>query len=253
MEWRDRGLVIGLRRHGETSAIAEIMTREHGRHLGLVRGARSAERRAVLQPGNDVHIVWRARLSEHLGTFTLEPIVMRTALLMDRAPALHGLNLIGALLRLLAERERHGALCDAAERIADRLAGEADLLLSAALLVRFELAILAELGFGLDLACCAATGERQDLAYVSPKSGRAVGRDSGLPWADRLLALPRFLHADAASAPTEQDVAQAFALTGYFLRRDLFDPRGLPLPDARAAFLGSVAQSARQPDARATP
>jgi DNA repair protein RecO (recombination protein O) len=232
MEWHDDGLIIGLKKYGETSVILEAMTPAHGRHLGLVRGGRSKRWQPLLQPGNSVTLVWRARLDEHLGLYAVEVTKPRAANLMASALALHGLNHLAALLRLLAERDPHPALYETALLIADRL-GDAP---TAAALVRFELAILAELGFGLDLTSCAATGVREDLIYVSPKSGRAVSRASGAPYHDRLLALPAFLGDERVEAGSDA-LSEAFRLTGYFLERDVFQPRGLPMPQARQAYL----------------
>jgi DNA repair protein RecO (recombination protein O) len=233
MEWRDEGLIIGLKKHGETSVILEAMTAAHGRHLGLVRGGRSKRWQPLLQPGNSVDLVWRARLDEHLGLYTVEVTKPRAAAVMASALALHGLNYLGALLRLLAERDPHPALYEAAFVIADQLD---DRHATPAALVRFELAVLAELGFGLDLTRCAATGTTADLTFVSPKSGRAVSRTSGEPYQDRLLPLPSFLRDESQSVAAAQ-VAEGFRLTGYFLERDVFLPRGLKMPAARHAYL----------------
>ncbi len=241
MEWRDEALIIGIRKHGETNVIVEAMTSAHGRHLGLVRGGRSRRMQPMLQPGNDVVLTWRARLHEHLGLYGVEVTRPRAARLMASGAALHGVNLLAALLRLLAERESHPGLYAAASLIADHLD---DAKIAPALLVRFELALLAELGFGLDLSRCAATGATEDLIYVSPKSGRAVSRQAGAPYQVRLLRLPGFLRSDAiAENPTPSDLSDAFELTAYFLERDVFGPRGLDLPDARRAYLAEVAKS----------
>jgi len=237
MEWRDEGLVIGLKRHGEAAVIVEAFTREHGRHLGLVRGGRSLRTAATLQPGNSVGLVWRARLDEHLGYYAIEPLILRAAKLMGSAQALAGMNYLGALARLLAERDPHAGLYEALGVIADRLD---DPSLAPALVARFEARVLAEAGFALDLSECAATGTREDLIYVSPKSGRAVSASAGEPYRDRLLPLPRFFLTEAGANPSAQDVDAAFRLTGYFLLRDLFAPRGLELPDSRRAFLAAI-------------
>ncbi len=240
MEWRDEGVIIGVRRHGETSAVVEVMTRGHGRHLGLARGARSRSSAPVLQPGNSVMVTWRARLDAHLGAWTLEPTRLRFGAIMDSALALHGLSLLGALARLLPERDPHPALQQTIELVADHLHEPR---IAPALMARLELAILAELGFGLDLSACAATGATDDLIYVSPRSGRAVSREAGEPWRERLLPLPGFLagRGEAVDAPA---VADGFQLTGFFLERDIFGPRGLPMPDARRAFLAEVVKQA---------
>ncbi len=240
MEWGDEGIVIGVRRHGENSTIVEAMTRGHGRHLGLVRGGRTARLQSALQPGNSLGLVWRARLDEHLGAYAVEPLVMRAGRFIASGLALAGVVYLGALLRLLPERDPHESLFEGLELIADHLeeAGVAP-----ALVARFEAQVLAECGFALDLERCAATGTREDLIYVSPKSGRAVSASAGAPWRDRLLPLPAFLRQDAAPPPKAEEIADAFRLTGYFLMRDLFAPRSLPLPDARRAFLAAAAKA----------
>ena len=238
MEWRDDGIILGVKRHGETGAIVELMTRAHGRALGLVRGGRSRRQQTALQPGNSVDASWRARLEEHLGVFVIEPTCARAGALMESAAALNGLQHVSALLRLLPERDPHAALFETLELIADHLHEPR---IAPALVARFELAMLAELGFGLDLSDCVATGARDDLIYVSPRSGRAVSRAAGAPYAERLLPLPHFLsEADKIGTPSRQDVLNGFRLTGFFLERDVFLPRGLAAPDARAAFLASV-------------
>jgi len=236
MEWRDEALVLGVRRHGETSVIAELMTREHGRHLGMVRSGRSRAMQPVLQPGNTVEATWRARIEEHLGLYAIEPLRLRTSELMASPQALHGVGLLSALLRLLPEREPHINLFEMASLIASRLHEGG---LAPALMVRFEMAMLVELGFGLDLTECASTGAREDLVYVSPKSGRAVSRVAGEPWRDRLLPLPDFLMGDPSAPVAREAVAAGFRLTGFFLERDIFAPRGVGMPDARAAYLAS--------------
>jgi DNA repair protein RecO (recombination protein O) len=244
MEWHDEGLIIGTRKYGETSVILEAMTLSHGRHLGLVRGGRSRRMRPTLQSGNHVSLTWRARLDEHLGLYAIELTEPRASRLMASAAALHGLNLLAALLRLLAERDPHSDLYEAASRIADHLDDET---VAPTLLVRFELALLAELGFGLDLSRCAATGSTEDLVYVSPKTGRAVSRQAGAPYRDMLLRLPGFLrNAPSAENAGPSDLRDGFELTAYFLERDVFGPRGLPLPDTRRAYLAQVVKASEK-------
>jgi DNA repair protein RecO (recombination protein O) len=240
MEWRDEGIILGTRRHGETSAILEVMTRAHGRHLGLVRGGRSRRMQPLLQPGNRVELTWRARLDEHLGTYQAEALDLNAARLFDSAVAVFGLQTLAAHLRLLPERDPHAALYETLEIVLSHLddagaAGE--------LLVRFELMLLDELGFGLDLSQCAATGAREDLAYVSPKSGRAVSRGAGAAWHDRLLSLPAFLKRGSDQHGTGAEIDDAFRLTGFFLSRHVYEPRGMTEPGARAAFRAALGRS----------
>jgi len=234
MQWHDRAIILGVRRHGETSVIAEVMTRERGRHLGMVRSGRSRAMQPVLQPGNEVEVTWRARLDEHLGEFRVEPLTLRAARLMETATAVYGVQAMGALLRLLPERDPHPHLFEALEVILDNLHNPTD---AGELFVRFELAVLNDLGFGLDLTECAATGSRSDLAYVSPKSGRAVSRSAGAPWADKMLALPPFLNSEESRAADLDSLNAAFRLTAFFLHRHVYEPRGVEPAAAREGFV----------------
>jgi DNA repair protein RecO (recombination protein O) len=235
MQWSDDALVLGVRKHGESSVILELMTRAHGRHLGLVHGGRSKRMQPVLQPGSTVSATWRARLDEHLGTYTVEGGALRSARFIGSPLALYGLGAMAALLRLLPERDPHPALYDTATVLTEHL-DEPDL--APALFVRFEVAVLAEFGFGLDLASCGATGQERNLVYVSPKSGRAVSADAGEPYKNRLLSLPGFLRREAIlEAPSPDEIKAGFALTEHFLRLRVFEPRGLDLPEERARFV----------------
>ncbi len=238
MEWRDEGIVIGVRRHGEGSVLLEAMTRAHGRHLGMVRGGRAPRMQALLQAGNAVDLAWRARLDEHLGLYQVEPLHLRAASLMVSPAALYGLGVLGTLVRLLPERDPHPTLFETLNVVVEALRDPA---LAAPLVIRFELALLGELGFGLDLSACAATGATQELVFVSPKSGRAVSAKAGRPYVDRMLRLPAFLRDGGTDTlPDPQAVADGFALTGFFLARNVYEPRGIPTPAVRAAFIAAV-------------
>jgi len=239
MQWTDEGIVLGVRRHGEASAILELMTREHGRHLGLVRGGFGSRLKPVLQPGNSVSANWRARLDEHLGNYTVEAVDLRAASFFASPHAIYGVSHLAALMRLLPERDPHAGLYDGLMEILERLD---DASAAAPMVARFELQLLSELGFGLDLAQCASTGATAELIYVSPKSGRAVSRVAGEPWADKMLRLPAFLRA-AEAMPAGRDLADGFALTGFFLSRYVLEPRGLSLADERAHFIAALARA----------
>jgi DNA repair protein RecO (recombination protein O) len=239
MQWTDEGIVIGVRRHGEASAILELMTREHGRHLGMVRGGFGSRMKPILQTGNSVSANWRARLDEHLGNFTVEAMRQRASNFFGAPHAIYGVTHLAALMRLLPERDPHAELFEVFEGILDRLE---DPVVAAPLVARFELQMLTELGFGLDLEQCASTGATDDLIYVSPKSGRAVSRQAGAPYADRMLRLPDFLR-DNDTEPAGHDLADGFALTGFFLARHVLEPRGQLLSDERAHFIAALTRA----------
>ncbi|MEM1378412.1 MAG: DNA repair protein RecO [Pseudomonadota bacterium] len=240
MQWSGEGIIIGTRKHGETSLIVELMTRERGRHLGLVRGGRSRKLQPVLQPGNRIEVNWRARLDEHLGTYTTELVESHTARLMETSHGLNGIQLIGAHLRLLPERDPHPAMFDALTVLLEHI-NEPEL--AGPLMVRFELQLLEELGFGLNLTECAGTGTREDLIYVSPKSGQAVSRVAGAPWADKMLSLPSFLTAREGRQCTAEDLHASFKLTGFFFQRDVWGARGIDVPPSRDVFARGVAKA----------
>jgi len=233
MEWREEAIVLGAKRHGETSAIVDVLTRRHGRHAGLVRSGRSKRMRPVLQQGNIVEVNWKARLEEHLGSFTIEPIAMNAALVMDEPMRLAGLTTLTALCGLLPEREPHAELYEAGKLILSNMEHDE---IWPALLTRWEAGLLDSLGFGLDLSVCASTGQSQGLIYVSPKSGRAVSQQAGEPYKTRLLALPKFFLGDSSDIST-QNLIDGFELTGYFLHRHITGPRGIELPDSRERLI----------------
>lgn len=235
MEWRDEGILLCVRRHGETSAIIEALTRNYGRHAGLVRGGASKARAAVLQPGAQISIEWRARLASHLGTCKVEIIRSRAAAIMASREALAALNVVSALLvRLLPEREADSDFYHATLELVDALGeGEPEWPLRYA---RWELRLLRALGFGLDLEDCAATGVQDELVYVSPRSGHAVSRGAGAPYADRMLPLPQFLIGRGPA--TGAELGQALQLTGWFLENRVRPAFDLPeLPAARIRLL----------------
>lgn len=244
MQWSAEGIVIGTRKQGDSNLILEVMTPDRGRCLGLVRGGRSRRQQPALQLGNHLSLTWRARLDEHLGNFNVEPIQLRAAHLMQNALSIHGLQALCALLRLLPERDPHPRLYHALDVILDNLE---DPLLAGALIARFELRLLDELGFGLDLTECAATGTQDDLIWVSPRSGRAVCRVAGEPYRAKLFPLPNFMKASELRETATQDlcaedVQAAFNITGYFLFRWVYEPRGLTWPVARDSFLTTWAR-----------
>lgn len=233
MEWSDDAIVISVKPHGESAAILEALTKDHGRHLGLVRGGGSRKSKAALQPGNTLRVVWRARLNEHLGTFAMEPARMRAGEMLEHRAALAGLNAFtGVTSAALPEREPHRSVYDAGEILLAAMAGRS-IREWGPLYVRWEAGLLDELGFGLDLSQCASTGSTDDLVYVSPKSGRAVSRDAGEPYAPRMMTLPAFLLGTQNPTPSLADVAAGLRLTAHFLLERVLAPHGKELPPAR--------------------
>lgn len=241
MEWNDDAIVLSVRPHGETSAIVETLTREHGRHTGLVRGGASRRVRAVLQPGNTLHAQWRARLSDHLGNFSLELSLGRAGAMIESRDALLGLNAFTSVASAaLPEREPHAPVYAAAEILLDAIM-KYDFEHWAPLYVRWEAGLLNELGFGLDLSQCAATGDLDDLIYVSPKSGRAVSRAAGEAYRERLFPLPPFLLGSQNASPTAADIEAGLRMTEHFLFERVLRPHGRTMPAARQR-LGALGQ-----------
>lgn len=240
MDWRENGILLASRRHGETARIIEVFTREHGRHAGVVPGGASRKMAPLLQPGAELDLAWRARLSEHIGTFRVEPVRSR-AHLMEGRLALAALNAVAGLLTFsLPERAPHPALFDKTEALLD-MVGDGPVWPLAYL--RWEMALLDDMGFGLDLETCAVTGAREGLAYVSPKSGRAVSEAGAGAWKDRLLPLSPELAEGATGAPA--GVLQGLQVTGHFLANHLAPSLGeKPLPAARQRFVDLLAKSA---------
>lgn len=232
MEWTDEGIVLGVRRHGESSAIVELLTRAHGRHLGLVRGGSSSRMRPLLQPGNSVSAVWRARLDEHLGYYAIEGTTLRAATMLASSHAVYGVTHLASLARLLPERDPHRDIYEMLDRTLEDFDDSGA---AAAHLIKFELAMLAELGFGLDLDRCAVTGTNDGLVAVSPKSGRAVSAGEAEPYAGKLLPLPPFVREGGSGS--WEEIGQGLALTGHFLLRDLITERSRPVADARARLV----------------
>ncbi len=238
MEWTDEAIILGTRKHGETSVLLEVMTRTHGRHLGLVRGGRSKRLQPVLQAGNGLSVTWRARLENHVGQFAIELTTSRAAALMAKPLGTYGIQFIADLTRLLPERDPHPYLFQALEVIVDEFR-EGDV--AGELMVRYELALLSELGYGLSLDKCAASGATDDLIYVSPKSGRAVCREAGAPYHDRMLPLPVFLRGQAASNRLAfNEIAQGFRLSGFFLEKHIYGPAEKNAPGLRQSFIDAV-------------
>lgn len=233
MEWTDDAIVLGARHFGEGKLVAEVFAREHGRFGGVVHAGRKTL--PILQAGNLVHAAWKARLADQLGFFQpIEMVEPHATRLLDDPIALAGLSSAVALIRGAApERQAYPQLYDALIVLIEAMPENE---IWPALYARFELGLLAALGYGLDLTRCAITGAEEGLGWVSPRTGRAATVEAGAPHADLLLRLPPFLTNSEAEL-VEGDVADSFALAGYFLERRLFDQKGEGLPEARRRLI----------------
>jgi DNA repair protein RecO (recombination protein O) len=237
VEWEAPAIVLAARSYGEGDALATVLTGEHGAYRGLARGGASRARAGTWQPGNLLQVRWVARLSDQLGAFTGELVHPGAALAMDDPLALAVLSSACAVAEgALTDREPYPAVFAGLLHLITRLSQGPAVLGD---LVRWELALLAELGYGLDLASCALTGAADDLAWVSPRTGRAVSDAAAGTWKERLLAMPAFLR-----APDAEDWATGLALTGHFLARDAFGSQHRDLPPARTRLTDRVAAMA---------
>jgi DNA repair protein RecO (recombination protein O) len=239
MDWQSDAIILSVRKHGETSAIVDLFSEEKGRHAGLVRGGISRKMRPLLQPGNSVRVEWRARLDNHLGSFSVEPLKLRVAELMEDRLALAGLNAACAVAReVLPERQPSPQLYAAFDVLMNNLSVPE---VWPAIFIRWELGLLSALGYGLDLKACAATGGNDQLIYVSPRSGRAVSASAGEPYKDKLYPLPGFLLGEPQATP--EDIGNGLALTGYFLESRIMWEVNRPLPDARERMVSALIEA----------
>lgn len=240
IEWRDEGALLKVRKHGENSAIIEVFTQNNGKASGIVRGGTSRKIAPMLQPGAQLDVRWKARLESHLGTFTVEPVRSRAAQVMQDRVALAGLNSVtGILAFVLADRETHPPLYHRTIALLDLL-GQNDVWPLAYL--QWEVALLEDMGFAMDLSACAVSGLNDDLFYVSPRTGRAVSRMAAGEWADRLLPLPHVLLGKGNAGV--DDILTALGTTGHFLNNQLAKSLGnRALPDARQRFLDVLRRS----------
>ncbi|MEL6959378.1 MAG: DNA repair protein RecO [Pseudomonadota bacterium] len=241
MEWRDQGALLRVRGHGESSAIIEVFTQDHGKAAGIVRGGASRKIAPTLQPGAQLDVVWKARLEDHLGTFTVEPVRSRAALVMSDRMALAGLNAVTALLSfVLPERDPQREIYAQSIPLLDLL-GQSEVWPLAYL--KWEIALLEALGFGLDLSCCAVTGTTEDLVFVSPRSGRAVSREGAGEWATKLLPLPPVMLGQG-DAPLSE-IVDALQTTGHFLSAHVAASLGdRPIPEARMRLIDVLRKQA---------
>ncbi len=239
MDWRENGILLARRRHGENAAIIEVFTRDHGRHAGIVRGGTSRRMTPILEPGNQIDVTWRARLEDHLGTYTVEPVQSRAALLMADRVTLAGLNALTSLLCFaLPEREAHPNLYDGTLTVLNMLTSSPYWPMA---YLRWEMSLLEDLGFGLDLSACAVTGQTENLIYVSPKSGRAVSGAAAGKWKTKLLPLTPALVGGGDGTPT--DITEGLRTTGHFLKTGLATSLGnKPLPPARDRLIDMLIQ-----------
>jgi DNA repair protein RecO (recombination protein O) len=244
MHWSDEAIVLSIKKHGESSAVMRVLAKTHGVYGGVVKGASSKSNRGILQSGNVVSVNWNARLSEHIGTFKAELLEPVAAYLMSDALKLSALSSACALIEsAMPERHPYAKLYGEFRDLLERVKEADDWLTD---YVRFELSVLAESGFGLDLSRCAATGTTENLMYVSPKSGRAVSREAGEPYKEKMLKLPEFLITPSAQAE-EVSILDGLTLTGYFLEHWLLEPHRRRLPAARQRLIQTLQQTLYKP------
>lgn len=230
MEWQDQGILLSVRRHGEGAAIIEVLTAAHGRHAGLVRGGGSRKSAALLQPGNQLSLVWRARLEDQLGSFNVELNMARSTFLLSSRVMLYAFNALSAMLiRYLPEREPNSGIYNACQDLLERFSTDENWQHRYCL---FEFEMLEAIGYGIDLSQCAVTGQADELTHVSPKSGRAVCRAAAMGWEDKLLIYPRFLQHAELGQISADEFRQSLRLSGYFYQKHV--PVNQPnLPEAR--------------------
>ena len=241
MQWRSDAFVLTSRRHGESSAIINVLSREEGRYAGLVRGGAGKNRRPIIEPGNRITATWRARLEEHLGTFDCELVEAHAARWLGDPLRLSAMSsALGVAASALPEREAHPPVFDGLAILLASFEGDD----WPSVYIKWEIGLLTELGFGLDLSCCAATGQTDDLIYVSPKSGRAVSRNAGEPYMDKMLPLPAFL-CESGRAGNTEEITDGLRLTGFFLDNQVYAVSGSDLPDARKRFFQRLRKSGR--------
>lgn len=239
MEWREDGILLAVRRHGEHAVIIDVFTEKHGRHAGVVRGGAGRKIAPILQPGAQIDVTWKARLEEHLGSFSVEPVKSRAVQMMNNRETLAALNSVTALLTFtLPEREAHPVLYRKTLAMIEMI-GEGEFWALAYL--RWEISLLEELGFGLDLGRCAVSGSSENLNYISPKTGRAVSQDAAGEWVAKLLPLsPALVGAGDGST---RELLSGLSVTGHFLTSQIVPALGdKPLPAARARFVDVIAR-----------
>ncbi len=241
VSWEDEGIVLSVRRFGEHDAIVSLLTPTQGRHMGLVKGGSGKTKRSALQSGNVVKAWWRARLEDQLGNYTIEIIHNFAAEAMSDPLSLAGLSSLCAMAETtLPEREAHSEVHRLAMSLLANL-GEPGW---APAYVQWEMCLLRDMGYGLDLESCASTGVSDNLTFVSPRSGRAVSEDAAGPYRDRLLTLPAFLKGEGVT-PTTEDIVAGLKLTEHFFDVNVFAPHRREMPAARARFLAMLSGPAK--------
>ncbi len=242
IEWRDEGVLLAVRKHGENAVIIDVLTQSHGRHAGVVRGGAGRKQAPVLQPGAQLDLVWKARLEEHLGSFTVEPLRSRAAQVMTDPLALAGLSsTVGLLCFSLPEREIYPKLYTISVNLLDLMCVTDAWPLA---YLQWEIQLLEMLGFGLDLSRCAVSGGIDDLTYISPKTGRAVAAHHAGEWKTRLLPLVPCMKGEGNAENNE--ISEGLRTTGHFLEKWLAPSLGdRPLPVARQRLVDRLILSAR--------
>ena len=230
MRWESEGIVLGFSLHNEKSYILEVLTKEHGRHKGLIRGIHSKNLRSIIEPGNEVKVLWSGRLETHLGNFTIEPIKAWSSLMLSQKYKLTALSSLCSLVSLtMAEKQPNDLIYYNSKEMIKKISSDDDWIKD---YINWELELLSEIGYGIDLSKCAVTSKRDELVYVSPTSGRAVTLEGAGSYKDRLIKLPKFIVSKDAECDSN-DIVDGLELTEYFFRKRFFEPNNLNFPQSR--------------------
>ncbi len=231
MRWESEGIVLGFNLHNEKSYILEVLTKEYGRHKGLIRGIHSKNLRSIIEPGNEVKALWSGRLETHLGNFTIEPIKSWSSLILSKKDKLTALSSLCSLISLtMAEKQPNELIYYNSKEMIKKISSDEDNWIRE--YINWELGLLSEIGYGIDLSKCAVTSKKDELVYVSPSSGRAVTLEGAGSYKDRLLKLPNFIVSHEYEYDNN-DIMNGLELTEYFLRKRFFEPNNLNFPQSR--------------------
>jgi DNA repair protein RecO (recombination protein O) len=231
MSWESNGLILNFSKYNEKSYILEIFTEEHGKHKGIIRGLHSKNKRSIIEPGNEVFATWSGRLETHLGNYNVEPIKLWSSHVLQFKDKLSAISSICSLISLtMAERQPNPIIYFSSKKLIEIVASKREDWIRE--YVFWEMQLLSEIGYGLDLERCAVTSKSSDLVYVSPSSGRAVTNEGAGDFRNKLLPLPKFM-TDFKANYDNDDIYNALNLTEFFFKKRFFLPNNLNFPQSR--------------------